>query len=147
MLKRLSAAAFVSLGLTVSAMAQGTASPDGAELYFVGLENGMTVQSPVTINFGLRGMGVAPAEVEMENTGHHHLFLNRPPFGEGEFGDEELELAIPNDDNHIHFGGGQTEVQLDLPQGEHTLQLVLGDHGHVPHSPPVVSDVITITVE
>jgi hypothetical protein len=129
------------------AFAQGTPSSEGAELYFIGLENGATVSAPVTVRFGLRGMGVAPAEVEREGTGHHHLLLNRPPLGEGELGAEEFTLAIPADDNHRHFGGGQTEVTLDLPPGEHTLQLVLGDHGHVPHDPPVVSEVITITVE
>ena len=127
--------------------AQGTPSPEGAELYFIGLEDGATVSAPVTVHFGLRGMGVAPAEIEREGTGHHHLLLNRPPLGEGEFGAEEFTLAIPADDNHRHFGGGQTEVILDLPPGEHTLQLVLGDHGHVPHDPPVVSEVITIIVE
>ncbi len=127
--------------------AQETPAPEGAEVYFVGLSDGDTVSSPLTINFGLSGMGVAPAGTEKEKTGHHHLLLNRPPLGEGEFGAEEFELSLPADDNHKHFGGGQTEVTLDLPPGEHTLQLVLGDHLHVPHNPPVVSDVITIKVE
>ena len=143
-MKPLIAALFLAAG---PAFAQGTMSPEGAELYFVNLEDGATVSSPVTVVFGLKGMGVAPSGVEKENTGHHHLFINRAPFGEGEYGAEELELAVPNDDNHKHFGGGQTEVSLDLPAGQHTLQLVLGDAGHVPHDPPVVSDVITITVE
>jgi hypothetical protein len=127
--------------------AQGTPSEPGVELYFINLEDGASVQSPVLIRFGLRGMGVAPAEVEKAGTGHHHLFINRPPLGEGEFGAEEFELALPNDETHRHFGGGQTEATIELPPGEHTLQLVLGDHGHVPHDPPVVSDVITIVVE
>ena len=127
--------------------AQGTPSEPGVELYFINLEDGASVQSPVLIQFGLRGMGVAPAEVEKAGTGHHHLFINRPPLGEGEFGAEELELALPNDETHRHFGGGQTEATIELPPGEHTLQLVLGDHGHVPHDPPVISDVITIVVE
>ena len=128
-------------------VAQDTMSPEGASLYFIGLEDGATVSSPVTVRFGLSGMGVAPAGTEKENTGHHHLFVNRPPLGEGEYGAEEFELAIPADDNHKHFGGGQTEVTLDLAPGQHTLQLVLGDALHVPHNPPVTSDVITITVE
>ncbi|WP_224823904.1 DUF4399 domain-containing protein [Cognatishimia sp. MH4019] len=132
--------------LTGAAFAQDTPAPDDAELYFIGLEDGAEVTAPVTVQFGLRGMGVAPAGVEQEMTGHHHIFINRPPLGEGEFGAEEFELGIPSDENHIHFGGGQTETTLDLPPGEHTLQLVLGDHGHVPHNPPVTSDVITITV-
>lgn len=130
-----------------SGLAQETPSSEGASVYFVGLADGAVVTSPVTVVFGLSGMGVAPAEVEVSMTGHHHLLLNRPAFGEGEFGAEELVLSIPKDDNHIHFGGGQTQAVLDLPPGRHTLQLVLGDHGHVPHVPPVVSEVITITVQ
>lgn len=136
--------AMVTAGATT---AQETPSPEGARLYFVGLEDGATVSSPVTVVFGLAGMGVAPAEVERANTGHHHLLINRPAFGEGEFGAEELTLSIPADDNHRHFGAGQTQVTLDLPPGAHSLQLVLGDHGHVPHVPPVMSERITITVE
>lgn len=122
------------------------ANPD-AEVYFIGIEDGQTVTSPVLVVFGLRGMGVAPAGAEKEMTGHHHLFINRPPLGQGEDGADELENGIPSDENHVHFGGGQTETQIDLPSGTHTLQLVLGDAGHVPHSTPIVSEVITITVE
>ncbi len=128
-------------------LAQETPSAEGATVYFIGLEDGATVTSPVTVRFGLTGMGVAPAGTEAEATGHHHLLVNRAPFGEGEFGAEEFTLGIPNDDNNRHFGKGQTEVTLDLPPGEHTLQLVLGDAGHVPHVPPVMSAQITITVE
>jgi len=135
--------------LALPALADGhlTPAPEGAEVYFVGLSDGDTVSSPVTVRFGLSGMGVAPSGVEQENTGHHHLLINRPALGEGEYGAEELELAIPADDHHKHFGGGQTEVSVELPAGSHTLQLVVGDHGHVPHTPPIASDVITITVE
>ena len=122
------------------------ANPD-AEVYFINLEDGQTVSSPVRVKFGLRGMGVAPAGTEKEMTGHHHLFINRPPLGEGEDGADELANGIPADENHIHFGGGQTETEIDLPAGRHTLQLVLGDSGHVPHATPIVSEVITITVE
>ncbi|NOD33141.1 MULTISPECIES: DUF4399 domain-containing protein [unclassified Ruegeria] len=124
-----------------------TPSNPEAKVYFVNLSDGDAVQSPVTVVFGLSGMGVAPAGTEKENTGHHHLLLNRPPIGEGDDGADELAYGLPADDNHMHFGGGQTEVTLDLPPGQHTLQLVLGDAGHVPHNPPIVSEVITITVE
>lgn len=120
-----------------------TPSPEGAALYFIGVEDGATVTSPVTVAFGLRGMGVAPVDVQRENTGHHHLLLNRAPLDPA----TEAGFSIPADDNHRHFGGGQTEVRLDLPPGTLTLQLVLGDHAHVPHDPPVVSPVITITVQ
>ena len=141
------AAVFAMSLLIVPAVAQETPSPEGAAVYFIGLEDGATVTSPMTVRFGLTGMGVAPAETVVENTGHHHLLVDRAPFGEGEFGAEEFTLAIPKDDNHMHFGKGQTEVTLELPPGTHTLQMVLGDAGHVPHVPPVTSAQITITVE
>ncbi len=146
-MKRYVTAAMISLALTTAAVAQDTPAPEGAKVYFVNLEDGATVASPVTVVFGLEGMGVAPAGTEKEKTGHHHLLLNRPPFGEGPEGAEELQYGIPADDNHIHFGGGQTQTTLDLAPGTHTLQLVMGDLNHVPHVPPVASDVITITVE
>jgi hypothetical protein len=128
--------------LAAPAFAQTTPAPEGAEVYFVGLSDGDTVTSPVTIRFGLSGMGVAPAGTDAANTGHHHLLINRAPFGEDDVG-----FGLPADDNHRHFGGGQTEVTLELPPGTHTLQLVLGDLNHVPHDPPVTSDVISVTVE
>lgn len=141
------AIAFAVCLLAAPVLAQETPSPEGARLYIVSPADGATVTSPITVVFGLAGMGVAPAGVEQENTGHHHLLINRPPLGEGPGGAEEFALALPNDENHRHFGGGQTEVTIDLPPGSHTLQLVLGDAGHVPHVPPVMSEVVTITVE
>lgn len=132
---------------TLAADDDRTSAPEGATVYFANMENGATVKGPVKVVFGLSGMGVAPAGTEKENTGHHHLLIDRPPLGEGEDGADELLYGLPADDNHKHFGGGQTEVTLDLPAGQHTLQLVLGDLNHVPHNPPVMSEVITITVE
>ena len=127
--------------LPALALADGTPAPKGAEVYFIGIEDGATVSGPVTIRFGLKGMGVAPAGTEKEKTGHHHLIINETIEG------DELHEPIPSDDNHRHFGGGQTEVTLDLPKGTHTLQLVLGDWSHIPHDPPVMSKQIKITVE
>ncbi|KUJ76523.1 rod shape-determining protein RodA [Ruegeria marisrubri] len=129
--------------LAVSAPAGGeTPSNPDARVYIANLSDGETVKSPVTVVFGLSGMGVAPAGVEKEDTGHHHLLIDRPPLTE-----EELSAPLPSDENHRHFGAGQTEVTLELAPGPHTLQLVLGDHNHVPHSPPIVSEVITIIAE
>lgn len=116
-----------------------TASKPGTTLAILAPADGAVVKSPVTVQFGLDGMGVAPAGVQSPGTGHHHLII-----------DTDLPAAerpIPADANHRHFGGGQTQVTLDLPPGEHTLQLVLGDHHHVPHDPPVVSAPISISVE
>lgn len=133
--------------LAVTAWAGDTPAPEGAAVYFVNLEDGATVSSPVTVIFGLEGMGVAPAGTDKDKTGHHHLLLNRPPLGEGPDGADELLYGLPADDNHIHFGGGQTQVTIDLPPGAHTMQLVVGDLNHVPHNPPIMTEVITVTVE
>jgi len=110
-----------------------------ARLYFVMPEDGATVTSPVKVVFGLSGMGVAPAGIAKDNTGHHHLIIDAPL--------PDLSQPIPNDKNHRHFGGGQTETMVELTRGTHTLQLVLGDFKHVPHNPPVLSEKITITVQ
>ena len=124
-----------------------TASVAGTTQYIVNLKDGDVVSSPVTVIFGLSGMGIAPAGTDKENTGHHHLFLDREPLGEGEDGKDELDANIISDENNIHYGKGQTETSLDLKSGTHTLQLVLGDKDHIPHNPPVSSKVIKITVK
>lgn len=115
-----------------------TPAPDGVALYIISPEDGASVESPVTVRFGLRGMGVAPAGVSTPNTGHHHLLVDAglPPLGQ----------PIPADSQHRHFGAGQTEVSLELAPGSHTLQLLLGDQNHIPHDPPIVSERVTITV-
>jgi uncharacterized protein DUF4399 len=123
------------------ATAGETPAPADAKVYFIGLKDGDTVTSPVTIRFGLSGMGIAPAGTEAPNTGHHHLIIDDKIEGEA------LNEAIPVDEHHIHFGKGQTEASVTLSKGSHTLQLVLGDWSHVPHKPPVMSDRITINVE
>ena len=138
--------AALALATALPAASGETPSTPGAEVYIVNLEDGATVTSPVTVVFGLRGMGVAPAGVEREGTGHHHMLLNRPPFGEADGDDVILADGIPADENHFHYGAGQTEATFELDPGDHTMQLVLGDHFHVPHDPPVVSTQITITV-
>lgn len=147
MKKALTLAFAIAAASLSPAFAGETPAPEGAKVYFVNLKDGDKVKGPVTIVFGLAGMGVAPAGIEKKNTGHHHVLINRPELGKGEDGAEELNLNIPADDNHKHFGGGQTEATLDLPAGQHTLQLVLGDKDHIPHNPPIVSPRITITVE
>ncbi|WP_020591488.1 DUF4399 domain-containing protein [Kiloniella laminariae] len=129
------------------ALAGETPSAPGTLQYFVNLEDGATLKGPVKVIFGLSGMGVAPAGTEKENTGHHHLLVDRPALGEGEHGPHEFDANLPADDQHIHYGGGQTETTLELAPGTHTLQLVLADKDHIPHNPPVFSEVITITVE
>lgn len=131
----------LALGFTAVAVAQmpRTAAPAGAEAYIISPKDGDTVTSPVTVKFGLKGMGVAPAGIAFDGAGHHHLLIDTdlPP----------LDQPIPTSDKHVHFGKGQTETTIELKPGKHTLQLLLGDHLHVPHNPPVMSKKITITVK
>lgn len=143
----IAALALAALTFSGVSYAGETPSAPGAKSYFVNLKNGDVVTSPVKVVFGLSGMGVAPAGTEKEGTGHHHIFLNRPALGKGETGGEELVESIISDEQHIHFGKGQTETTLELSPGTHTLQLVLADQNHIPHNPPVASEVITITVK
>ena len=108
--------------------------------YIVSPEDGATVSNPVTVVFGLEGMGVAPAGHEQERTGHHHMLINVDPDS------INMDEPLPATDQIVHFGGGQTQVTKELPSGTHTIRLLLGDWTHIPHSPPVMSDPITITV-
>jgi len=132
-------AAFVAMG--TSPVAAQTPSPAGAKVYIINLKDGAEVTSPLLVQFGLSGMGVAPAGVEKPNTGHHHLLIDT------KLTDEQMKEPIPADDTHKHFGGGQTEAMVTLPKGTHTLQLVLADWTHIPHVPPVMSETITVTVK
>lgn len=136
--RKLLLGALSSLLFAGAALAQ-TASPEGAKVYFIAPTDGAKVSSPVTVRFGLSGMGVAPAGVEKAKTGHHHLLIDQKL--------EDYKSPVPSDAHHKHFGGGQTETTIDLKPGKHTLQLILGDQNHIPHVPPVESKVITITVE
>ena len=116
------------------------AYPEKEGVYFITPRDGDVVTSPVMVRFGLKGKGVAPAGVNQANTGHHHILVdetNLPP----------MNAAFPSDEHHIHFGGGQTEATVKLAPGKHTLQLVLGDHLHVPLGQPWVSERITVTVK
>ncbi|MFZ4684121.1 MAG: DUF4399 domain-containing protein [Hyphomonadaceae bacterium] len=114
----------------------------GPMVYFVNLRDGMTVPQSFRVVFGASGIGVAPALTDKPNTGHHHLLID------AELSDEEKQFAIPNDEQHMHFGGGQTEVVLQLSPGPHTLQLAFGDLNHELHKPtPIMSEKITVNVQ
>ncbi len=115
------------------------ASPADAQVYIISPKDGAKVSSPVTVQFGLKGMGIAPAGVKIDNTGHHHLLIDSDA-------PTDLSQPLPASEKVVHFGKGQTETQIKLPPGSHTLQLLLGDSTHVPHNPPVISKKITITV-
>lgn len=129
------------LSFSTLALAQApekTLSPEGAQAYIVEPANGATVGTTFTVVFGLKGMGVAPAGVQANNTGHHHLLVD---------GVQVPDLNLPLGADVTHFGAGQTQTTLTLTPGQHTLQLILGDHLHIPHNPAVVSEQITVTVQ
>lgn len=109
-------------------------------VYFIAPMDGATVTSPVTVKFGLKNFGVAPAGSDVANTGHHHLLIDAPL-------PTDMTMPIAKDANHVHFGGGQTETTIKLTPGKHTLQLLMGNYMHIPHNPPIKSKVITITVK
>jgi hypothetical protein len=130
--------ALLSVSTAQASAIKQSISPSTANLYIISPQDGDTVKSTFTVTFGLQGMGVAPAGVERKHTGHHHLLVDKdtlPAFNQ------------PMGGEVIHFGNGQTQTTLTLPKGKHTLQLILGDHHHVPHQPAVISKKITITVE
>jgi len=138
--RRVGLAAIVLLAaLAAFAQVPRTKAPAEAKLYFITPKDGRTLEGPVTVRFGLTGMGVAPAGVTTEGTGHHHLIVDAPL--------PPMNLPIPKDAKHLHFGNGQTETTLPLSAGTHTLQLLLADANHIPHDPPVVSKQIRITVK
>ena len=133
-------AAVVSMFFLAGVAIARTPAPEGAQVYIISPADGERVSNPVTVRFGLDGMGVAPAGVDKPGTGHHHLLIDavQPP---------AYDTPLPADDHHKHFGGGQTETRIELAPGKHTLQLILGDQNHIPHDPPVMSEIITINVE
>lgn len=116
-----------------------TGSPEGASVFFISPADGDTVSNPVAVEFGLRGMAVVKAGDEQPESGHHHLIIDAQL--------PDLALPIPADDNYRHFGDASTATEITLAPGEHTLRLLIGDHRHIPHDPPVMSDTITIVVE
>ena len=118
----------------------GLAKAGDAEVYFIQPADGAAVSQEFTVVFGLKNMGVAPAGTERKNTGHHHILIDTDTL-------PDLTMPLPATDKIKHFGGGQTETKLSLAPGEHTLQLVLGNHVHIPHKKPVISKKITITVK
>jgi hypothetical protein len=135
----LALALLVAAAASVAAQDFRQPAPPGAKVYFIEPKDGATVSGPFAVKFGLAGMGVAPAGVEKKDTGHHHILIDTKL--------TDLGAAIPNDDKHRHFGNGQTETTLSLAPGTHKLQLIVGDHNHIPHNPPIMSEAITITVK
>jgi hypothetical protein len=115
-------------------------SNENERLFFIIPSNGEEVTNPITIRFGIEGMEIVPAGKEKPMSGHHHLLVNVEKL-------PNMKSPIPADKNHLHFGKGQTETQLNFPSGRHTLQLLLGDYMHVPHEKPLISDKIEIIVK
>jgi hypothetical protein len=137
-LKVMALVAACLLPAALPADAQQRPMPETARVYILWPPDGAVISGGFWLRMGLVDAGVAPANVERANTGHHHILLNTEL--------PKLDEPIPNDRNHLHFGLGQTEARLELPPGRHTIQLLLGDENHVPHNPPLYSRRITITV-
>lgn len=131
-------AASFALQVATDAVAQTPSAP-GATIGFANLADGDVVPPGFTARFTISGMGIAPAGSMIENTGHFHLLIDLPEL-------PDLSQPLPANEHIVHFGKGQTSTELDLAEGQHTLQLLLADHAHVAHEPPVMSAVITITV-
>jgi len=140
-MSRLLLALGVCLVAAFAAAADRMAPPAGAEVYFIAPQNGAQVHGPVTIKFGLKGMGIAPAGIKFDNTGHHHLLVDT------DLSEVKLDAPMPASDKIVHFGKGQTETTLTLTPGKHTLQLVFADYLHQSFDPPLTSKKITITVD
>jgi hypothetical protein len=140
-MSRLLLALGVCLVAATAFAADRMAAPAGAEVYFIAPQNGAKVHSPVTIKFGLKGMGIAPAGIKFDNTGHHHLLIDT------DLSEVKLDAPMPATDKIVHFGKGQTETTLTLTPGKHTLQLVFADYLHQSFDPPLTSKKITITVD
>jgi hypothetical protein len=139
-MSRLILALGVCLMAATAFAADRMAAPAGAEVYFIAPQNGAKLHSPVTIKFGLKGMGIAPAGIKFDNTGHHHLLVDT------DLSEVKLDAPMPATDKIVHFGKGQTETTLALTPGKHTLQLVFADYLHQSFDPPLTSKKITITV-
>jgi hypothetical protein len=122
----------------VSALPRTTSAAE-ATVFFVSPVDGETVSDPVKVVFGIEEMAVVAAGDDQPHSGHHHLLIDTVL--------PALDMPIPKDEHHVHFGDGSTEAEISLEPGEHTLQMLLGDHLHIPHDPPVMSDPITILVE
>jgi hypothetical protein len=140
-MNRLVTALGVCLLAAFAMAADRTAAPAGAEVYFIAPQEGAKVHSPFTVKFGLKGMGIAPAGVKFDNTGHHHLLVDT------DISQLNLDAPMPATDNLLHFGKGQTETTLNLTPGKHTLQLVFADYLHQSFDPPLHSKKITVTVD
>ncbi len=115
-------------------------SPPGAKAYIISPKDGQVVSKTFTVRFGLVNMGVAPAGVKLPNTGHHHLLVDLENL-------PDMEKPLVFSENLRHFGGGQTETEITLAPGKHTLRLLLGNYLHIPHKPPVLSEKTTVTVK
>lgn len=132
------------LAVHIDGEAQGGASArnpsaPGATVGFANLADGDVVPPGFTVRFAISGMGIAPAGAQIENTGHFHLLIDLAQL-------PDLSVPLPASEHIRHYGKGQTFAELDLADGEHTLQVLLADHAHVAHDPPVMSEVISITV-
>jgi hypothetical protein len=138
-MRMLAVTAALVLAASVVPAQDRSPSAAGAAVYIISPKDGAKVSSPFVVQFGLKGMGIAPAGVKFDNTGHHHLLIDTDV-------PTNLAAPLPSSEKVVHFGKGQTETTLTLSPGKHTLLMVLGDYSHIPHNPPVISRKVTVIV-
>jgi hypothetical protein len=140
-MNRLLLALGMMLMATLATAQERSPPAPNAEVFIISPQDGASVSGPVTVRFGLKGMGIAPAGVKFDNTGHHHLLVD------SDLSEIKLDAPMPATDKVLHFGKGQTETTLTLSPGKHTLELVFADYLHNSFDPPLHSKKITITVK
>lgn len=123
-----------------SVLAHSYDTKENPKVFFITPLHGDTVSNPINVRFGATGINIVPAGIDLPMSGHHHLLINVDKL-------PNLKMPIPADNNHLHFGKGQSEAKLNLPEGKHTLQLLIGNHLHIPHNEPLISEKIEIIVE
>jgi len=112
---------------------------DQARVFFEAPANGDVVSNPVQLKFDAEKIPVAAVGVNKHRSGHFILLIDHDH-------PTSWDEVIAMDDQHVHYVNGETEAEIVLTPGEHTLQLVLGDDEHVPWDEQLVSARVTITV-
>ena len=98
--------------------------PDAPRVFFVGLQDGDEVGSPLDLEFGSHNFRIEKAGDGMINpgAGHFHLGVGARCLPERE--------TIPTAAPWTHFTDGSNTIELDLAPGKHTLVLQAGDGAH-----------------
>ena len=128
------AAAHDHAAAEVAAAGPLPAIPTGAKVMFVTPHDGDKVSGPlengkvaVKVQMGAENIAIKPAGPVEAGSGHHHVLIDAQPLAAG--------TVVPKDETHLHFGQGQTEANVALSTGEHTLTMQLADGVHRSYGP------------